>query len=143
MLKKEKKNKVNCTSIGGQAVMEGVSFAIRDCYEVARSLGVEIPRSNICGGGAKSPLWCNIMANVLGIPLDILVTEQGPGYGGALLAMVCCGVYPSVQAAAADLVRVSRTIEPEPELTARYEERYQKFRRIYPACKGLFKELAR
>ena len=126
-----------------QAVLEGVAFAMRDCYEVARSLGVRIPRSNICGGGAKSPLWCRILANVLGIPLDVLVTEQGPGYGGALLAMVCCGVYPSVQAAAADLVRVSRTIEPEPELTARYEERYQKFRRIYPACKGLFKELAR
>ena len=125
-----------------QAVMEGVSFAIRDCYEVARSLGVEIPRSNICGGGAKSPLWCNIMANVLGIPLDILVTEQGPGYGGALLAMVCCGRYATVQEATDALVHVSRTIEPDPELTARYEERYQKFKQIYPTCKPLFKKLA-
>ena len=114
-----------------QAVMEGVSFAIRDCYEVARSLGVEIPRSNICGGGAKSPLWCNIMANVLGIPLDILVTEQGPGYGGALLAMVCCGRYATVQEATDALVHVSRTIEPD-----------QKFKQIYPTCKPLFKKLA-
>lgn len=126
-----------------QAVMEGVSFAIRDCYEVARSLGVEIPRSNICGGGAKSPLWCKIMANVLGIPLDILVTEQGPGYGGALLAMVCCGKYGSVKEATDALVHVSRTIEPDAELTARYEERYQKFKQIYPTCKALFKELAK
>ncbi len=125
-----------------QAVLEGVSFAIRDCYEVARSLGVEIPRSNICGGGAKSPLWCNIMANVLGIPLDILVTEQGPGYGGALLAMVCCGRYANVQEATDALVHVSRTIEPDPAITARYEERYQKFKKIYPTLKPLFKELA-
>ncbi len=125
-----------------QAVLEGVAFAIRDSVETARSIGVEIPRSNICGGGAKSPLWCTIMANVLGIPLDILVTEQGPGYGGALLAMVCCGRYATVQEATDALVHVSRTIEPDAELTARYEERYQKFKQIYPACKPLFKALA-
>ena len=126
-----------------QAVLEGVAFAIRDSVETARSIGVEIPRSNICGGGAKSPLWCTIMANVLGIPLDILVTEQGPGYGGALLAMVCCGKYATVQEATNALVHVSRTIEPDAELTALYEERYQKFKQIYPTCKTLFKELAK
>lgn len=125
-----------------QAVLEGVAFAMRDCYEVAKSLGVEIPRSNICGGGAKSPLWCTIMANVLGIPLDILVTEQGPGYGGALLAMVCCGKYGSVKEATDALVHVSQTIEPDAELTARYEERYRKFKEIYPTCKPLFKKMA-
>ena len=62
-----------------QAVLEGVAFAIRDSFEVAKSLGIEIPRSNICGGGAKSPLWRKIFANVLGIPLDMVKTEQGPG----------------------------------------------------------------
>ena len=82
------------------------------------------------------------MANVLGIPLDILVTEQGPGYGGALLAMVCCGKYATVQEATNALVHVSRTIEPDSELTALYEERYQKFKQIYPTCKPLFKALA-
>ena len=82
------------------------------------------------------------MANVLGIPLDILVTEQGPGYGGALLAMVCCGRYATVQEATDALVHVSRTIEPDPAITARYEERYQKFKKIYPTLKPLFKELA-
>ena len=69
-----------------QAVLEGVAFAIRDSFEVAKSLGIEIPRSNICGGGAKSPLWRKIFANVLGIPLDMVKTEQGPGYGAAMLA---------------------------------------------------------
>lgn len=125
-----------------QAVLEGVAFALRDSFEVARSLGIAIPRSNLCGGGAKSPLWGTILANVLGIPLDILATEQGPGYGGALLAMVCCGQFADVQQAADALVRVSRTIEPDAELTARYEERYQKYKQIYPACRPLFKQLA-
>ena len=76
-----------------QAVLEGVAFAIRDSFEVAKSLGIEIPRSNICGGGAKSPLWRKIFANVLGIPLDMVKTEQGPGYGAAMLAMVGCGKF--------------------------------------------------
>ena len=121
-----------------QAVLEGVAFAIRDSFEVARSLGLEIPRSRICGGGAKSPLWRKIFANVLGIPLDMVKTEQGPGYGGAMLAMVGCGLYPSVQAAADALVELASSTEPDPALTARYEEQYRKFRQIYPALKNLF-----
>ena len=124
-----------------QAVLEGVAFAIRDSFEVARSLGLSIPRSWICGGGAKSPLWRKIFANVLGIPLDMVKTEQGPGYGGAMLAMVGCGVYASVQEAADALVELASTTEPDPELTARYEVQYQKYRRIYPALKSVFPEI--
>ncbi len=123
-----------------QAMLEGVAFAIRDSFEVAKSLGIEINRSNICGGGSKSPLWKKIFANVLGIPLDIIKTEEGPGYGGAILAMVACGVYPDVRSAEA-LVSTVSTIEPEPELTKLYEERYQQYRKIYPAMKQLFKDL--
>ena len=121
-----------------QAVLEGVAFAIRDSFEVAKSLGIAIPRSFLCGGGAKSPLWRKIFSNVLGIPLDMVKTEQGPGYGGAMLAMVGCGVYPSVQAAADALVELASTTEPDSELTARYEAQYQKFKRIYPAMRELF-----
>ena len=124
-----------------QAVLEGVAFAIRDSFEVAKSLGLDIPRSRICGGGAKSPLWRRIFANVLGIPLDMVKTEQGPGYGGAMLAMVGCGLFPSVQAAAEALVEIASSTEPEPELAARYEEQYRKFRKIYPAVKNLFPEI--
>lgn len=124
-----------------QAMLEGVAFAIRDSFEVAKSLGISMERSNICGGGSKSPLWQTIMANVLGIPLDILVTEQGPGYGGAMLAMVACGQYATVREACDALIRVRATVQPDPEITARYEERYQQFRQIYPACKELFAKL--
>ncbi|MGX8692272.1 MAG: FGGY-family carbohydrate kinase, partial [Clostridia bacterium] len=124
-----------------QAVLEGVAFAIRDSFEVARSLGLDIPRSFLCGGGARSPLWRKIFANVLGIPLDMVKTEQGPGYGGAMLAMVGCGLFPTVQAAADALVELASTTEPDPALTARYEAQYQKFRKIYPAVKNLFPEI--
>ena len=121
-----------------QAVLEGVAFAIRDSFEVAKSLGIEIPRSNICGGGAKSPLWRKIFANVLGIPLDMVKTEQGPGYGAAMLAMVGCGKFKSVQEAADKLVEVASTTEPDAELTAKYEVRYQNFKKLYPALKNFF-----
>ena len=124
-----------------QAVLEGVAFAIRDSFEVARSLGVDIPTTKICGGGSKSPLWRTIFANVLGIPLELVKTEQGPGYGGAMLAMVGCGQYASVQAASDALVEVASTVQPDPELTAKYEARYQQFKKIYPACKELFAAL--
>ena len=124
-----------------QAVLEGVAFAIRDSFEVAKSLGIAIPTTKICGGGSKSPLWRTIFANVLGIPLELVKTEQGPGYGGAMLAMVGCGLYETVQAAADALVEVASTVQPDPALTARYEARYAQFRKIYPACKELFAQL--
>ena len=126
-----------------QAVLEGVSFAIRDSFEVAKSIGVKIERSMICGGGSKSPLWQKMIANVLGIPLDLPVTEQGPGYGGAMLAMVACGKYPTVIDAAKDLIKVKATVMPDKDITERYEKKYQLFKQIYPTNKAMFKELAK
>ena len=124
-----------------QAVLEGVAFAIRDSVEVARSLGITIKTSKICGGGAKSELWKRILANVLNITLESPVSEQGPGMGGAMLAMVACGAYPSVQAVCERFVETASVVEPEPELVAKYEKRYEQFRKIYPACKELFAQL--
>lgn len=124
-----------------QAVLEGVAFAIRDSFEVAKSLGLSIPRSTLCGGGAKSPLWRTILTNVLGIPLDIPQAEEGPGYGGAILSMVACGAFETVSSACDALIHVANTVEPKPELTARYEERYQRFKQIYPTMKPLFQLL--
>ena len=124
-----------------QAVLEGVAFAIRDSVEVARSLGISITSSKICGGGAKSTLWKRILANVLNIPLESPESEQGPGMGGAMLAMVACGDYPDVQSVCDKLVHVASVVEPEPELVARYEKRYRQFKKIYPACKELFAAL--
>ena len=124
-----------------QAVMEGVTFAIRDSFEVAKSLGIDIRRSKLCGGGARAQVWKRIIANVLNITIDLPQTEEGPGYGGAMLAMVGCGQYAGVKECADALIKVTGCIEPEPELAALYEERYQKFKAIYPSMKELFKTL--
>ena len=121
-----------------QAVLEGVAFAIRDSIEVARSLGLDLKKSRICGGGAKSPLWREIMANVCNLELEQIESEEGPGYGGAMLAAVACGEFESVKEAAEKLVRVTGTVKPDPEISARYEAQYRKFVRIYPALKEVF-----
>lgn len=124
-----------------QAVLEGVAFALRDSFEVAKKLGLKIERTKICGGGAKSPLWKKMIANILNIKVDVLETEEGPSLGGAMLAAVACGAYENVEQAATQIVKVVETIEPEPELAAKYEERYQQYRNIYPACKNLFDKI--
>ncbi len=120
------------------AVLEGVAFALRDSFEIAKKLGVSIKRTKICGGGAKSPLWRKILCNVLGIPVDIPESEEGPSMGGAMLAMVACGEYESVEAAALTIAKTASTVYPEPELTALYEERYNRFKQIYPECKKVY-----
>ena len=81
------------------AMLEGVTFALRDCLEAAKKNGAVIPRTKLCGGGAKSKLWRKIVANVMNLPVDIPQTEQGPGFGAAMLAMVGCGEYQTVQEA--------------------------------------------
>lgn len=124
-----------------QAVLEGVGFALRDSFEVAKSLGIRIERTKICGGGAKSPLWKKIIANILNLKVDVIESEEGPAMGGAMLAAVACGEYAGVEEAAQKLVKVVDTVEPEPELVAKYEARYQQFKEIYPACRELFDKL--
>ena len=121
-----------------QAVLEGVAFALRDSLEVAKSLGIHIERTKICGGGAKSPLWRKMIANIMNLKVDMIESEEGPALGGAMLAAVACGEYKNVEEAAEKLVKVTGTVEPDPELAAKYEEKYQQFRQIYPACKPLF-----
>lgn len=121
-----------------QAVLEGVAFALRDSLEVAKSLGIHIERTKICGGGAKSPLWKKIIANIMNLKVDVIRAEEGPALGGAMLAAVGCGEYPDVETIARELVEVVDTVEPELELVEKYNEKYKKFREIYPAVRELF-----
>ncbi len=121
-----------------QAVLEGVAFALRDSLEVAKSLGIHLERTKICGGGAKSPLWRKIIANVLNLKVDVLESEEGPAMGGAMLAAVACGEYASVEEIASKVVKVVETVEPDPGLVQKYEGRYAQFCKIYPACKPVF-----
>lgn len=121
-----------------QAVLEGVAFALRDSLEVAKSLGIPITRTKICGGGAKSPLWCKMIANILNLKVDKIESEEGPALGAAMLAAVGCGVYGSVEEIAEKMVEVVDTIEPDPSIAAKYDEKYAQFKQIYPALKPVF-----
>lgn len=121
-----------------QAVLEGVAFALRDSFEVAKKLGIDVKCSKICGGGAKSPLWKKMVANILNITLEVPEIEEGPSMGGAMLAAVACGEFASVKEAADKMVKVAERIEPEAAIAAKYEEKYQKFKEIYPALKPVF-----
>ena len=123
------------------AVLEGVIFALRDSLEVARSLGIKIDRTMICGGGAKSPLWKRLVANIMNVEVDVPISEEGPGFGAAILAAVGCGEYESVEKAAKSIIKIKEKIKPEVDLVVKYEARYQKFKRIYPALKDVFKEI--
>ena len=121
-----------------QAVLEGVAFAIRDSVEVARSLGMKINHATICGGGAKSPLWCSIMANVLNMEIVTLEKEEGPAMGGAILAAVGCGEYKDVYEAAGKLVKIKECYLPDKETADKYEKKYEKFAQLYDSVKHLF-----
>ena len=124
-----------------QAVLEGVAFGLRDSLEVARSSGLEIKKTKICGGGAKSPLWRKMIANIMNLTVETIESEEGPALGGALLAAVGCGVFRDTKEAAAAVVKVTGQEIPDPTLVARYGERYQTFRKLYPALKDVYKAL--
>lgn len=121
-----------------QAVLEGVSFGLRDSLEAAKRLGVAVTRARICGGGAKSALWKKIVANSFNLPLEVLQVEEGPALGAAMLAAVSCGEYGSVEEAARRIVQVKETICPDPSLAEKYEQRYREFTKLYPALKPVY-----
>ncbi len=121
-----------------QAVLEGVAYGLRDSLEVARSLGIIIEKTKICGGGAKSSLWKKIIANVMNMKVEVIESEEGPGLGAAMLAAVGCGEYEDVQSIAKKVVKVIDIVEPEPALVEKYERGYQHFKKLYPALKDVF-----
>lgn len=124
-----------------QAVLEGVAFAIKDNLEIIKGFGASVKSSCLCGGGAKSKLWCEILASVLDIELNIPVTEQGPGYGSAMLAMVGAGRFESVAQATENFFEIKETVYPDKSLAEHYAQKYEKYRKIYPVVKELYKEI--
>lgn len=122
-----------------QAVFEGVSFAIRDNLEIIKASGIEISESTVCGGGARSKLWLKILANVLNVTLCVPSVEEGPALGAALLASVAEGENKSLDECVQ--VKIKEKIEPSAEISARYDESYERFKKIYPSMKQLFQDL--
>jgi xylulokinase len=119
-----------------RAVLEGVAYGLRDSLELLRSLGVQPTVGRVSGGGVRSDLWVQIVASVLGIPLERTETDAGAAFGAALLAGVREGVFADAAEAVARCVRVSDRIDPEPGWTAAYEEGYGRFTGLYPKLRG-------
>ena len=116
-----------------RAVLEGVAYGLRDSLELLRALGVEPAVGRISGGGARSELWVQIVASVLGLPLERVAVEEGAAYGAALLAGVRAGAFGDVHEAVARCVRVRDRVEPAWD----YEAGYARFRELYPALRPL------
>jgi xylulokinase len=120
-----------------RAVLEGVAYGLRDSLELLRELGVAPAEARASGGGARSRLWLEIVASVLGLPLELTTVEEGSAYGAALLAGVADGTFADAHEAVAACVRVRETVEPSPEWASAYEEGYARFRALYPAVRGV------
>jgi xylulokinase len=118
-----------------RAVLEGVAYGLRDSLELLRTLGVEAASARVSGGGARSRLWLEIVASVLGLPLELTAVEEGAAYGAALLAGIRAGVWRDAGEAVATCVHVRETIEPDSAWQRVYEEGYRRFRTLYPALK--------
>ena len=121
-----------------QAVLEGVAFALRDCVEVARTNGIKITATNICGGGAKSKVWREIIANILNVDVYMTETEQGPSFGAAILAMVAAGEYSDIYQATKTIVKSHKVASPTKEIVEKYQKRYEVFKSLYPALKQVY-----
>ncbi len=122
-----------------QAVMEGVAYALRDCVEIAREQGIAVNEANLCGGGAKSPLWRKILANVLRMKLNIPACAEGPAYGGAILAMVAAGEYKSVAEAVKAVVKMNGSVEFDEETAQKYDRGYVRFKKLYASLKDWYR----
>lgn len=124
-----------------KAVMDGVAFALRDCLEVAKANGIVIKCATLCGGGAKSALWRQIVADVSGVPVTVSQNVQGPAYGAAILAMVGCGEYESVQSAVKSIIKGGESLSPDPLRAEKYNKKYQVFKGLYPLLKQTFAKM--
>ena len=125
-----------------RAVMEGVTYSLRDCVEVCREMGVNVSDMMACGGGGSSPVWRQMLADLYGCPVKTADSKEGPALGVAILAMVGAGLYASVPEACDAIIHTANVQEPAAENVPEYEKYYQMYRRIYPALKEQFAALA-
>ena len=120
-----------------RAVLEGVTFSLQDSFAIFAEMGVPVSGVRLGGGGAKSPLWRQIQADVYGHPAEIVEAEEGAAYGAAILAGVGAGAWPSVDGACKAIVKVATRVPPSPTAMAALRTVYADWRRIYPALKGV------
>jgi xylulokinase len=125
-----------------RAVLEGVAFGLKDSFMLIQQAGLgEIRQVRVSGGGAKSPLWRQILASVLDAELVTVNTTEGAAYGAALCAAVGAGVWPSVPAACAATIQITGRTAPD-ENTDAYRKLYPEYQALYPALKPTFDRVA-
>lgn len=120
-----------------RAILEGVAFSLRDTLTIFAEMNVPVEAIRLGGGGARAPLWRQIQADVYGQSVSLAEAEEGAAYGAALLAGVGSRVWPSVEAACAETVRVAEQVEPDKAVASLMNLRYQQFRAVYPALRGI------
>jgi xylulokinase len=120
-----------------RAILEGVAFSLQDTFGIFAEMQVPVTRVRLGGGGARSPLWRQIQADVYGHDAEIVEAEEGAAYGAALLAGVGTKVWPSVDAACSAVVRIAQTVRVNPQTSRVLRERYRAFQQLYPALKDL------
>lgn len=125
-----------------RAVMEGVTYSLRDCVEVFREMEIETSSMMACGGGGTSPLWRQMLADLFNCPINTTHSKEGPALGVAILAMVGTGAYASVPEACKAIISTDKTCNPDAASAETYDKYYQLYRRIYPQLKEQFAELA-
>ncbi|NPU98454.1 MAG: xylulokinase [Candidatus Omnitrophica bacterium] len=129
-----------------RAVLEGITFAMRDSLEIVRSLGVRIDEVRATGGGAKSAFWRQLQADIFGCEIATLGSDQGPAFGAAIMAGVGTGVYASIPEACDAILSVVERTEPDPARVQEYNDYYQVYHSLYPgireACHHLSKKVA-
>ena len=125
-----------------RAVMEGVVFSLRQSLDIVRELGVPIEEIRAIGGGAKSPVWLQLQADIYGVPVKKMTVDEGPAYGAALLAGVAAGVFTDV-ADACRSVKVSHVVEPNPQVVHVYEDVYAAYRELYAPLKPWMHQLVK
>ncbi|HEY4838575.1 MAG TPA: xylulokinase [Candidatus Acidoferrales bacterium] len=120
-----------------RAILEGVAFSLRDTFTIFREMNVPVNRIRLGGGGARSPLWRQIQADIYGREVEIVEAEEGAAYGAAILAGVGAKIWPTVDAACDSVVRVVNRVAPNATTVAAMNASYEKYGRIYPAMKSI------
>ncbi len=124
-----------------RSLVEGVSYSLKDCLELLHGLGVDPATVRLSGGGAKSPFWRQLLANVFATRVSTLASQEGSAYGAALLAAVGTGAYASVPEACAATIREVDSLAPQSAESVTYQRGYEVYRTLYPTLKPLYREM--
>ena len=125
-----------------RAVMEGVAYSLGDCNEILKELGIKVDCMKACGGGGKSPVWRQMLADLYNCSVERVVQDEGPALGAAILAGVACGIYENVEKACDQLITSRDSTEPKAEEVDVYEKYHRLYQKVYTSLKNNYKELA-